>query len=313
MCILMSNPRYRKVDPRVRDRRDALGLTQEELADIVGLSRRAIVDIEKGKPAEQFNAKAVEQAVGLGLPDWVLSPARLVEDGGAAARIHIAACTWPEMADRYYLFVRSLLLDATGMHDKSFRLLESARTCDGVADDSFECAALIHLACIQDHRRNYLDARQAAEQAVALAKASSLAPSLLWWSQYQLAIAFSNLDDLAGAYKLLTALEGSATSNDCEAAALHQLGIVQLRWKHFDRAASFFVRCIEIRPMQSPRLAYEYHGLGKVYGEQQNWKLCSKFLKRALITALRHGFDRYVKEIRSTAQVYESRSGKRLL
>ena len=309
----MSSPRYRKIDPRVRDRRERLGLTQEELADIVGLSRRAIVDIEHGKPAEQFNAKAVEQAVGLGLPEWVLSPAKLVENGSAAARIHIAASTWPDIADRYYLFVRSLLLDVAGEHEKAFRLLESAMACDGIADGAFVCAARIHLACVQDHRKNYPEARQAAEQAVAIATASNLAPSLLWWSQYQLAIAFINLDDLAGAQTQLSALENSAATDACRAAAMHQLGVVQLRLNHLDKAAAWFEHCIKIRPRQSPRLAYEYHGLAKVHGERRNWDLCSKYLKKALIAALRHGFERYVKEIRATAQAFESSSNRRLL
>jgi len=37
------------VTNRVREKREALGLTQQELADRVGISRQSIISIEKGR------------------------------------------------------------------------------------------------------------------------------------------------------------------------------------------------------------------------------------------------------------------------
>jgi HTH-type transcriptional regulator/antitoxin HipB len=51
---------------RIRDRRQRLGLSQSALADVVGVNRRVIGELERGKPSVQLNiALRVAEAVGL--------------------------------------------------------------------------------------------------------------------------------------------------------------------------------------------------------------------------------------------------------
>ena len=51
---------------RVRDRRQHLGLSQGALADVVGVNRRVIGELERGKSSVQLSiALRVAQAVGL--------------------------------------------------------------------------------------------------------------------------------------------------------------------------------------------------------------------------------------------------------
>jgi HTH-type transcriptional regulator/antitoxin HipB len=51
---------------RVRDRRQHLGLSQSALADVVGVNRRVIGELERGKPSVQLSiALRVAEAVGL--------------------------------------------------------------------------------------------------------------------------------------------------------------------------------------------------------------------------------------------------------
>jgi HTH-type transcriptional regulator / antitoxin HipB len=56
----------------LRERRRRLGITQEELANVSGVSRKSVIDIEGGKPNAQLHiALRLAQAVGL---DVVLRP-----------------------------------------------------------------------------------------------------------------------------------------------------------------------------------------------------------------------------------------------
>jgi len=50
----------------VRDRRRALSLSQSELADVVGVNRRVIGELERGKPSVQLSI-ALRVAAALGL------------------------------------------------------------------------------------------------------------------------------------------------------------------------------------------------------------------------------------------------------
>lgn len=51
---------------RIRDRRQRLGLSQSALADVVGVNRRVIGELERGKPSVQLTiALRVAEAVGL--------------------------------------------------------------------------------------------------------------------------------------------------------------------------------------------------------------------------------------------------------
>jgi transcriptional regulator with XRE-family HTH domain len=51
---------------RIRDRRQDLDLSQSALADVVGVNRRVIGELERGKPSVQLNiAFRVAEAVGL--------------------------------------------------------------------------------------------------------------------------------------------------------------------------------------------------------------------------------------------------------
>jgi transcriptional regulator with XRE-family HTH domain len=53
---------------RVRERRTALGLSQGHIADVVGVNRRVIGELERGKPTVQLSiALRVAEAVGLDL------------------------------------------------------------------------------------------------------------------------------------------------------------------------------------------------------------------------------------------------------
>lgn len=53
---------------RVRDRRRALGLTQQDLADLAGVSERFVRFVEQGKPSVRLDAlSAVLGALGLSL------------------------------------------------------------------------------------------------------------------------------------------------------------------------------------------------------------------------------------------------------
>jgi HTH-type transcriptional regulator / antitoxin HipB len=50
----------------LRARRRALGITQQQLADAAGVSRKSVVDIERGKPNAQLHI-ALHLAQSLGL------------------------------------------------------------------------------------------------------------------------------------------------------------------------------------------------------------------------------------------------------
>ncbi|KHL01171.1 helix-turn-helix transcriptional regulator [Sinomonas humi] len=53
---------------QVRDRRRALALTQQDLADLAGVSERFVRFVEQGKPSVRLDALiAVLDALGLGL------------------------------------------------------------------------------------------------------------------------------------------------------------------------------------------------------------------------------------------------------
>ena len=53
---------------RIRDRRQHLGSSQSALADVVGVNRRVIGELERGKPSVQLNiALRVAEVVGLDL------------------------------------------------------------------------------------------------------------------------------------------------------------------------------------------------------------------------------------------------------
>lgn len=50
---------------QIRDRRKRLGLSQGDVADVVGVNRRVIGELERGKPSVQLNiALRVAEAVG---------------------------------------------------------------------------------------------------------------------------------------------------------------------------------------------------------------------------------------------------------
>ncbi|MBF0304207.1 MAG: helix-turn-helix transcriptional regulator [Alphaproteobacteria bacterium] len=68
----------------IRARRQALGLTQRDLALAVNVGERFIVDLEGGKPTCQLGkALAVARGVGLRLTDGEAAPA--APTGGAEA------------------------------------------------------------------------------------------------------------------------------------------------------------------------------------------------------------------------------------
>ncbi len=51
---------------QIRERRAALGLSQDQVASVVGVNRRVIGELERGKPSVQLDiALRVAQAVGL--------------------------------------------------------------------------------------------------------------------------------------------------------------------------------------------------------------------------------------------------------
>lgn len=50
----------------IRERRKGLGLTQDEVAAVVGVNRRVVGELERGKPTVQLDiALRVAQALGL--------------------------------------------------------------------------------------------------------------------------------------------------------------------------------------------------------------------------------------------------------
>lgn len=64
----MSPPTTEAFGQRIRDRRKQLGLSQSAVADVVGVNRRVIGELERGKPSVQLNiAVRVAAAVGLDL------------------------------------------------------------------------------------------------------------------------------------------------------------------------------------------------------------------------------------------------------
>ena len=70
MTSIVSNPA--DFGLRIRERRHELGITQEELADVIGVHRRVIGDMERGKPNLQLRiALAATRALGL---DILLAP-----------------------------------------------------------------------------------------------------------------------------------------------------------------------------------------------------------------------------------------------
>lgn len=64
MTIVISDPD--EFGARIRERRYELGVTQEELANVIGVHRRVIGDMERGKPNLQLRiALAAARALGL--------------------------------------------------------------------------------------------------------------------------------------------------------------------------------------------------------------------------------------------------------
>ena len=62
----MTSPATQAFGERLRSRRRQLGLSQSALADVVGVNRRVIGELERGKPTVQLNiALRVAEAVGL--------------------------------------------------------------------------------------------------------------------------------------------------------------------------------------------------------------------------------------------------------
>lgn len=70
----------------VRDRRRALGLTQEELAARCGVGKRFVVDLEAGKPTSQLG-KALTAASEVGI---VLADAGTLTGGASATEAELA-------------------------------------------------------------------------------------------------------------------------------------------------------------------------------------------------------------------------------
>jgi y4mF family transcriptional regulator len=62
----MPNFTPRDFGQRIRERRKRLALSQSALADVVGVNRRVIGELERGKPSVQLDiAMRVAEAVGL--------------------------------------------------------------------------------------------------------------------------------------------------------------------------------------------------------------------------------------------------------
>lgn len=62
--MISSNPEH--FGRRIRDRRKSLKLTQSDVAAVVGVNRRVVGELERGKPSVQLDiALRVGQAVGL--------------------------------------------------------------------------------------------------------------------------------------------------------------------------------------------------------------------------------------------------------
>lgn len=62
----MPTPTTDAFGQRIRDRRKQLGLSQSALADVVGVNRRVIGELERGKASVQLTiALRVAEAVGL--------------------------------------------------------------------------------------------------------------------------------------------------------------------------------------------------------------------------------------------------------
>lgn len=62
----MTSPSSSTFGRRVRERRNHLGLSQGALADVVGVNRRVIGELERGKPSVQLGiALRVAEALGL--------------------------------------------------------------------------------------------------------------------------------------------------------------------------------------------------------------------------------------------------------
>jgi HTH-type transcriptional regulator / antitoxin HipB len=61
----MTHPTPHEFGKAIRDRRNRLGLSQSDLADVVGVNRRVIGELERGKPSVQLAiALRVAEAVG---------------------------------------------------------------------------------------------------------------------------------------------------------------------------------------------------------------------------------------------------------
>lgn len=55
----MTDPAYIVLGDRIRARREKLGLTQQELAEAVGLSRTSVTNIERGRQAVLVHQLAI--------------------------------------------------------------------------------------------------------------------------------------------------------------------------------------------------------------------------------------------------------------
>ena len=79
---------YRAVGLRVRERRAALGLTQDALAEVVGTSRSSIANLERGRQYVPLHGLlAVAQALNVDLADLLPTRTEIAPMGGVPVRL----------------------------------------------------------------------------------------------------------------------------------------------------------------------------------------------------------------------------------
>jgi tetratricopeptide (TPR) repeat protein len=291
----------------IRALREAQGLTVEEAAHRAGYSSRTWQQLELGKPAFRRTIKDV--AVVLDVPAEVII---LDRSFGLQSEIGMFGFTGVSSAvlsinqqdlrasASELMYGLAVLLDMSGEFDSA------ATVCQAVAAVTPHAkqrpAALIRLAAIYEHGNRPRDGLKLLRQLEKeLLEEKPVDLNLLYWARYQTGVLLLAVNEIQDAESVLREIANNAPSSDHRTSAQHQLGVVALRNGQYREAQRLFKACLNDRPADSFRRAFEYRRIGEASARDGRHQEAIRALKEGISIARRSGFTRYVQEILKTA------------
>jgi tetratricopeptide (TPR) repeat protein len=124
---------------------------------------------------------------------------------------------------------------------------------------------------------------------------------LYWWALYQKATLLLHAGQVKKAESLFHKVRDNAPRESNQLAALHQLGVIELKRRRFDEAETRFLECLRRRLERSKtdfRAAYEYRRLGEVYANIGRLKEAKDAFEKAGKLVADWSFLRYAPELK---------------